>query len=130
MYDFNEFYEIGEELGLNDDEGHIRSAINRDYYALFGESRKYLVEVKGKIHLTTKKGIHGKVCGTLMNSNDPTEEYVGKMLFKLIPIRGAVDYEWKDYDFNYIKDIFPQIQKNVKKGLESIEYLNNKYNNN
>ncbi len=34
MYDYNEFYEIGEELAQKDDEAHIQSAINRDYYAL------------------------------------------------------------------------------------------------
>ena len=41
MYNFEEFYEIGEELSQYEDEAHIRSTINRDYYALFGESRKY-----------------------------------------------------------------------------------------
>lgn len=39
MYDFKEFYEIGKELSAKDDESHIRSAINREYYALFGESK-------------------------------------------------------------------------------------------
>ena len=48
MYDFKEFYDVGEELSQKDDEAHIRSAINRDYYALFGESRRYLVEVRKK----------------------------------------------------------------------------------
>ena len=84
MYDFNEFYELGEELAQVNDEVHIRTAINRDYYALFGESRRYLVEIRGKTYLTTKKGVHWKVCNTLMNSTDPTEEYIGKILYKLI----------------------------------------------
>lgn len=129
MYDFKEFYDVGEELAQTGDEAHIRSAINRDYYALFGESRKYLVEVRKKKYLTTKKGIHGKVCNTLLASSDPTEKYLGKMLFKLIPIRGQVDYDWKNYNFEDIKNAFPQIQNEVKKGLESLEYLNDKYDN-
>lgn len=54
MYDFEEFYEIGKELSAIDDESHIRSAINRNYYALFGESRKYLVEIRKKKILKQK----------------------------------------------------------------------------
>lgn len=73
MYDFEEFYKIGEELSQIEDEAHLRSAINRDYYSLFGESRRYLVEVKGKKYLETKKGIYGKVCNALINSNDSTK---------------------------------------------------------
>lgn len=78
MYDFKEFYQLGEELAQTNDKVHIRTTINRDYYALFGESRRYLVEIRGKKYLKSKKRIHGKVCNTLMNSNDSTEEYIGK----------------------------------------------------
>lgn len=83
MYDFGEFFQIGEELSQKNDEAHIRSAINRDYYALFGESRKYLVEIRGKKYLTSKNGIHTKVCNALMFSKDSTEKYVGNILFNL-----------------------------------------------
>lgn len=55
MYNFEEFYKIGKELSQREDEAHLRSAINRDYYSLFGESRRYLVEVKGKNILKLKK---------------------------------------------------------------------------
>ena len=127
MYNFKEFYDIAEELNQTDDESHIRSAINRNYYSLFGESRKYLVEVKGKTYLTTKRGIHGKVCGTLMNSKDPTEKYIGQILLNLIEIRGFADYDWKEKDSNYFKAIQPKVKEDVEKGLESLEYLKNKY---
>ena len=130
MYDFSEFYDVGDELSKKDDEAHIRSAINRDYYALFGESRKYLVEVRKKKYLKTKKWIHGKVCNALIKSKDPTENHVGKILFRLIPIRGFADYDWKEQDFKYFKETFPQIKKDVKGCLESIAYLNRKYKNN
>lgn len=130
MYDFKEFYQLGEELAQTNDEVHIRTTINRDYYALFGESRRYLVEIRGKKYLKSKKRIHGKVCNTLMNSNDSTEEYIGKILFKLIPIRGSADYDWKDYDLEHFKTSLPIIRKKVKEGLESLEYLNEKYKNN
>lgn len=128
MYNFEEFYEIGEELSQKDDEAHVRSAINRDYYALFGESRTYLVEIRGKVYLTTKKGIHGKVCNALMSSPDPTERYVGDILLNLIEIRGFADYDWKEKDINYFKKVLPRIKEDVKNGLESLEYLKNKYN--
>ena len=128
MYDFKEFFDIGKELSKMDDEAHIRSAINRNYYALFGESRKYLVEIRKKKYLKTKNGIHGKVCNTLMYSNDLTENYLGNILFNLIEIRGFADYDWKDKDYNYFKKVLPGIKEDVKKGLESIEYLKDKYN--
>lgn len=128
MYDFEEFFHIGEELSEKSDESHIRSAINRDYYALFGESRRYLVEIKGKKHLKTKKGIHGKVCNALIQSKDPTEKYIGDILLNLIEIRGFADYDWKEKDFKYFKKVFPQLKEDVKKGLESLEHLKNKYN--
>lgn len=128
MYDFEEFFHIGEELSEKSDESHIRSAINRDYYALFGELRRYLVEIKGKKHLKTKKGIHGKVCNALIQSKDPTEKYIGDILLNLIEIRGFADYDWKEKDFKYFKKVFPQLKEDVKKGLESLEYLKNKYN--
>ena len=130
MYDFEEFFKIGEELSNTYDEAHVRSAINRDYYALFGESRKYLVEVRNKKYLKTKKGIHGKVCNALINSKDSTEEFIGNLLFKLIPLRGLADYDWEDGNYEYFKRIFPQVRICVKNGLESIEYLNNKYKDN
>ena len=130
MYNFEEFYKIGEELSKIEDKAHLRSATNRNYYSLFGESRRYLVEVKGKKYLETKKGIHGKVCNALINSNDSTENYIGKILLKLIPIRGIADYDWKEKDFKYFKKIFPKVQKDVEKGLQSLEYLNNKIKNN
>lgn len=128
MYNFEEFYEIGEELAQKDTEAHIRSAINRDYYALFGESRKYLVEVRGKKYLKTKIGIHTKVCNTLRYSKDSTENYVGDILFNLMEIRGFADYDWKEKDFDYFKKVFPRIKEDVKKGLESLEYLKDNYN--
>ena len=128
MYDFKEFFDIGKDLSKMDDEAHIRSAINRNYYALFGESRKYLVEIIKKKYLKTKNGIHGKVCNTLMYSNDLTENYLGNILFNLIEIRGFADYDWKDKDYNYFKKVLPGIKEDVKKGLESIEYLKDKYN--
>lgn len=128
MYDFEEFYKIVEELSQIEDEAHLRSAINRDYYSLFGESRRYLVEVKGKKYLETKIAIHTKVCDTLRYSDDPTEKYIGDILFSLIEIRGFADYDWKEKDFKYFKKLFPKVKENVKNGLESLEYLKNKYN--
>ena len=128
MYDFEEFYQIGEELSLTNDESHIRSAINRNYYALFGESRKYLVEIRKKDNLKTKTGIHTKVCNTLRYSKDPTEQYIGDILFNLIEIRGYADYDWKEKDFKYFKKVFPKLKKDVKNGLQSLNYLKNKYN--
>ena len=130
MYNFEEFYEIGEELAQSDDEAHIRSAINRNYYALFGESRRYLVEVKGKKYIKTKKGIHGKVCNALLASKDPTEEYIGELLLDLMKIRGFADYDWKNKDINYFKKVLPKLKKDVCDGLKSLKYLNRKYKKN
>lgn len=129
MYNFEEFYQIGEELSQQNDEAHIRSAINRDYYALFGESRKYLVEIRGKKYLTNKNGIHTKVCNALMDSDDLTERYVGEILLELKKIRGKADYDWKNHDYKYFKKIYEKVEKDAIKGLESIKYLNRKYNN-
>lgn len=128
MYDFEEFYKIGEELSKTDDESHIRSAINRKYYSLFGKSRTYLIENENKNYLKTKIGIHTKVCDALRYSDDPTEKYIGDILFSLIEIRWFADYDWKEKDFKYFKKIFPIVKENVKNGLESLEYLKNKYN--
>ena len=130
MYDFNEFYKIGNELSLKDDEAHIRSAINRDYYALFGESRKYLVEVRGKKYLTTKNGVHTKVCNGLRFSKDPSEKYVGDILFHLKKVRGHADYDWTEKNIDYFKKSLVQTRNDVQNGLESLEYLNRKYANN
>lgn len=127
MYDFKEFYNIGEELSRSNDEAHIRSAINREYYALFGESRKYLVEVRGKKYLKTKKGIHKKVCDTLRFSKDTTEKYIGNILYNLKKVRGFADYDWDEKDTKYFKKMLIQTQKEVPNGLTSLEYLNNKY---
>lgn len=109
MYDFEEFYAIGEELSQTDDEAHVRSAINRDYYALFGESRKYLVEVRGKKYLTTKIGIHTKVSNALINSDDSTEKYVGKLLQKSKKRKEFADYDWKEYDYEYYKQSLSKV---------------------
>lgn len=128
MFNFEEFYKIGQELSKTDDESHVRSAINRNYYALFGESRKYLVEIKEKKHLKSKNGIHGKVCNALRYSNDSTEKYIGDILFNLIEIRGLADYDWKEKDFKYFKKVFPKLEEDVKNGLESLEYLKKKNN--
>ena len=130
LYDFEEFYKIGEELSKIDDEAHARSSINRDYYALFGESRRYLVEVRGKKYLKSKKRIHKKVCDALRFSRDPTEEYIGKILYMLKTARGFADYDWNEKDVDYFKEMLIQAQKEVPNGLESLKYLNNKYNNN
>lgn len=130
MYDFEEFYNIGEELSKIDDEAHIRSAINRDYYALFGESRKYLVEVKGKKYLKTKIGIHTKVCDTLRNSKDPTEKYIGGILLYLKKARGFADYDWNKKDMHYFEKILIQSRKDVPEGLDSLKYLIKKHSNN
>ena len=130
MYDFKEFYDVGCELSLTDDEAHIRSAINRNYYALFGESRRYLVEVKRKNYLKTKIGIHTKVCNELMRSNDPTENYVGNLLFKLKAARGYADYDWNEKNIDYFRKTLLKIQKDVPNGLESLGFLNRKYSKN
>lgn len=130
MYDYKEFYKIGKELAQKDDEAHIRSAINRDYYALFGESRKYLIEIRNKKHLQTKNGIHSKVCNTLRFSKDPTEKYVGDILFNLRKARGYADYDWKTKGIGYFKKMLAQSQKEVPNGLISLEYLHEKYKNN
>ena len=87
-----------------------------------------LVEVRGKIYLTTKKGIHGKVCNALMSSHYPTERYIGDILLNLIEIRGFTDYDWKEKDIKYFEKVLPKIKEDVKNGLESLEYLKNKYN--
>ncbi len=130
MYNFKEFYDVGEELAEKEDEAHIQSAINRDYYALFGESRKYLVEVRKKTHLKTKKKIHGKVCNALLSSKDPTEKYIGQLLLKSMNRRGFADYNWKNKDYDYFKKSLSKIQEYCQKGLESLDYLNQKYNEN
>lgn len=129
MYDFKEFYGIGEELSQTNDEAHIRSAINRDYYALFGESRKYLVEVRGKKYLTTRNGVHTKVCNALRFSKDPSEKYVGDILFNLKKVRGHADYDWNEKNIDYFKKSLFQTRNDVQNGLESLEYLNRKYAN-
>lgn len=95
---------------------------------LFLENRKYLVEVRKKRHLETKKGIHGKVCGILLSSNDSTEQYVGGLLLTLIEIRGFADYDWKEKNSTYFRTVLPKVKKDVKDGLESLEYLKDKYN--
>ena len=128
MYNFEELFQIDNELSKTEDEAHIRSAINRDYYSLFGESRKYLVEIKNKEYLKTKIGIHTKVCDALRYSKNPTEKYIGDILYNLIEIRGFADYDWKEKDINYFKKVFPKVKEDVEKGLESLEYLKNKYN--
>ena len=128
MYNFEEFYDVWEELSNTKDEAHIRSAINRDYYALFGESRKYLIEVRKKKYLKTKIGIHTKVCNALRYSNDSTEKYIGDILFNLMEIRGFADYDWKEKDYNYFKKVFPKLKEDVKKGLESLKYLKKENN--
>lgn len=130
MYDFEEFYEIGKGLSAIDDESHIRSAINRNYYALFGESRKYLVEIRKKENLKTKIGIHSKVCDTLRKSKDPTEKYIGDMLHYLKKARSFADYDWNEKDISYFKNILNLSKKDVPDGLESLEYLIEKYSNN
>lgn len=130
MFDFEKFHNIGEELYKTDDEAHIRSALNRDYYSLFGESRKYLVEVRKKKYLKSKKGIHTKVCNALRNSKDPTENYIGDILNYLKNVRGFADYDWDKKDKSYFKNILNQSPKDVSDGLESLEYLNNKHKNN
>ena len=127
MYNFEEFYQIGEELSQQNDEAHIRSAINRDYYALFGESRKYLVEIRGKKYLTTKNGIPTKVCNALMFSKDSTEKYVGNILFNLKKARGYADYDWNKKDIIYFRKMLTQSRKEVPNGLTSLKYLNKKY---
>lgn len=56
------------------------------------------------------------------------KKYIGDILFNLIEIRGIADYDWKEKDFNYFKKVFPKIKADVQKGLESLEFLKNKYN--
>ena len=37
-FDYNKFFNIGEELSLKEDETYLRSAISRYYYCVFGLS--------------------------------------------------------------------------------------------
>ena len=130
MYNFEDFFLIGEELSKTDDESHAHPATNRDYYALFGESRKYLIEIRGKKYLKSKNRIHKKVCDALRFSKDSTEEYVGKILYILKTARGFADYDWNEKETAYFKEILIQAQKEVPNGLESLKYLKNKYKSN
>lgn len=64
-----------------------------------------------------------------MNSKDPTEEYIGKLLQKSMKHRGFADYDWKEHDYTYFKISLSKIKEYSEKGLASIEYLNRKYEN-
>ena len=54
---------------------------------------------------------------TLRNSNDPTENYLGEILYYLKKVRGFADYDWDKKDINYFKKIFRLRKEYVKQHL-------------
>ena len=103
---------------------------------ILGANNRGLVLNGDFYRLITCAFLHGSVLHLFVNMyslwiiGSQVENYIGKILLKLIPIRGIADYDWKEKDFKYFKKIFPKVQKDVEKGLQSLEYLNNKTKNN
>ena len=100
MFDFSDYYDVGEYLVLINNEAHIRSGISRYYYSGFGYARLYLINEMNEYEYISRHEIHKRVCERLMESKNDTESSIGEKLNELRIIRNEADYDWKlDRDY-------------------------------
>lgn len=125
MFDWKKFLILASILLAIGGEEYIRLAISREYYGLFGVLRRYLINVKNKYYLKSKKGdVHGKVFDELRNSNDATEKEVSKILNKLRVARNQADYD-DDFDIFHFLKFLRDNEKDLERALDTIDYFEN-----
>ena len=125
IFEWLDFKDVASELSKNPDEAYIRSAIDRYYYALFGSSREYLIEKRDRYFL--KKGgsdIHRRVKEELIESDNYNEKELGEILDELRELRNQASYDKNGFDEKYFESNLTEIKKDMKKGLQSLKYLN------
>jgi uncharacterized protein (UPF0332 family) len=89
-----ELIKVASHLGsLEDKEEHVRSMVNRAYYAAFGAA-------KIKTGICNKNDIHKLVIAKLKSSKDKSAKNAGLALDSLRDLRRKADYE---YDIKLVK---------------------------
>lgn len=61
----------------------------------------------------------------MKNSNNPTENALGKILEELRDLRNLADYDWYNQDSEFYKKRVNFAQKESKTGLQQVEALKN-----
>lgn len=124
MFDFSNYFDVGEYLVLINNEGNIRSGISRYYYSGFGYARLYLINTLNEYEFVSGYEIHRKVCERLMNSKNPTEASIGEKLNELRIIRNDADYDW-NLGIDYFNRKLASVQKKCLEIIEQIDSLKN-----
>lgn len=128
-FDWELFSNVGDDLSQENDEAHIRSAINRYYYAVFGSARYYLAEYMYEESYLHVSRAHSKVCDRLKSSHDDNESALGELLENLMEKRVAADYlidkDGEDLNDEYFIKELPMVQSLTKEALLHLSVLKN-----
>lgn len=124
MFDFSNYYDVGDYLANISEEAYIRSGISRYYYSGFCSVRNYLVETMGETEFNNGYNIHKRICDRLIDSEDDTEVSIGEKLGDLKELRNYADYDWSiDFDFFMVNLI--SVQRDSEIILEQVQALKN-----
>lgn len=125
MFDFRKVRDVADYLDLMEGEEYDRSAISRYYYSLFGCTRLYLVLIMQETEFLYGKDVHRRICDRLKQSDNPTENALGRILDDLRDIRNYADYDWDEVDSSFFKKRLNFVKKESKMGLDQINALKN-----
>lgn len=125
MFQWEEFREIANELLNNSQEAYLRCATSRNYYAVFGSTREYLIDIMHKYELEDGNNIHKRVYDELIKSHDMNEVHLAKCLNFLRIARNHADYDKFDECPKYFEEKLDKIIKKTNDAFESLEALKN-----
>lgn len=128
-FDWELFSNVGDDLSQINDEAHIRSAISRYYYAVFGSARYYLAEYMYEESFLHVSQAHSKVCTRLKSSHDDNESALGELLENLMEKRVDADYLINKDDEVLNEEYFirelPMVQSLTREALLHLSALKN-----
>ncbi len=123
MFQWQDFRQVADELMMHYDESHIRCAISRHYYSLFGSTRQYLINDKNLYEFNSRKNIHERIYRELINSNDSTEYELGEIIGFLRKMRNHADYDLGDDCLSYFEENLEKILEDVETAFNSLNSL-------
>jgi hypothetical protein len=100
---------VSEQLSVGDTEAHVRSHVNRAYYAAFGHLKKRLPNISSGI------SAHQELINYLRKSNDLTYCEIGRKLEALFKKRKDADYM---YDIEMRKNCYTTVLSEAQKIIQ------------